>query len=102
MTSTRIEVTRSGGFAGIPLHASVDTGTLPPDEAHEIAALVDRVDFAGLTHRPAPPAQGPDRFHYDIAVEHGSTRHEVSLPETAVPADLKALLDRVVARAKGG
>jgi hypothetical protein len=102
MDPIHIELTRSGGVAGISLHASVDTGSLPPDEAREIAALVDRADLAGLARRPAPPAGGPDRFQYDLAVEQGSTRYHLSLPETAVPAELKPLLDRLIARARGG
>jgi Emfourin len=102
MVPIRIELTRSGGVAGISRHASVDTVTLPLDEAHELAALVGQIDFAGLARLPEQPPRGPDRFQYDLTVEQGSTRYQLSLPETAVPAELKSLLDRIIARAKGG
>jgi hypothetical protein len=102
MVPIRIELERSGGFAGVSLHASVDTSTLPPDEAREIARLVDQVDFADLARRRPRPARGADRFQYDLTVQQGAARHQLSLPESAVPAELKPLLDRLIVRAKGG
>jgi hypothetical protein len=102
MDPIRIELERSGGFAGISLRASIDTGALPPDEAREIARLVDRIDFADLARRPPRPARAADRFQYDLTVQQGTARHRLSIPEGAVPAELKPLLDRLVARAKGG
>jgi hypothetical protein len=102
MVPIRIELERSGGFAGISLRTSIDTNTLPPDEAREIARLVDRIDFARLVRRAPRPARGADRFQYDLTVQQGAARHHLSVPEGAVPTELKPLLERLVARAKGG
>jgi hypothetical protein len=102
MDPIRIDLERSGGFAGVTMRASVDTGTLPPDEAREIDRLVGQVDFAGLARRPPAPPRGADRFHYDLTVRRGGERHHVSLPESAVPPELKPLLDRLVAIARRG
>lgn len=102
MDPIRIELERSGGVAGISLRASIDTSALPPDEAQDIARMVDRIDFDDLASRPHRPARGADRFQYDLTVQQGAARHRLSLPESAVPTELKPLLERLVARAKGG
>ena len=98
----RIEVDRSGGFANRSVHAALDTSTLPADQATEIGELVDRVDFAALARRQGRPgsAPGADRFQYDLTVQRGGARHRLSLPESAVPAELKQLLNRVMAHGK--
>jgi hypothetical protein len=58
----RIELRRSGGFAGNirrpPL--TVDTETLPPAEREELEALVERLDLQALAH--APGRRGADRM----------------------------------------
>jgi hypothetical protein len=102
MDPIRIELERSGGVAGISLRSSIDTGALPPDEAQDIARLVDRIEFADLARRPHRPTRGADRFQYDLTVQQGATRYRLSLPEGAIPTELKPLLERLIARAKGG
>lgn len=94
-----VQVTRSGGFAGITTHAEIDTSTLPAEQAHEVAELLSRVDLAALAARSADqqsPGRGADRFHYDVSVHHGDQRYELSLPESAVTPELKPLLTRVL------
>jgi hypothetical protein len=101
----RIELDRSGGVAGISVHAAVDTTALPPEQGREIAELVGRVDFATLTEAAraagSAPPRGADRFQYDLTVQRGDQRYRVSLPESAVPAELKPLLSRVLDYARG-
>lgn len=60
----RIEVTRSGGFTGLPRHAVLDT-TDRPDAGH-LHALAE----AALTP-PPPDSPGPvrDRFTYSLTVD---------------------------------
>lgn len=58
----RIEVVRSGGFAGIPAHAALDT-TGRPDAGH-LHALAE----AALAPGP-PQAPTPDGYSYDITVD---------------------------------
>lgn len=97
----RIDLERSGGFAGVSLKASVDTSQLPPEEARTVTELVDRVDFDALAARTASPSRAPDRFQYDLAVRRGGERHALSLGESAVPPELRPLLDYLMARATG-
>lgn len=58
----RIEVTRTGGFAAIERHATLDTKGRP--DAGHLRTLAE----AALT--PAPPHPPvPDGFHYEITVD---------------------------------
>lgn len=60
----RIQVRRTGGFAGIERHAEVDTSGRP--DAHEWHALAER---ALTTGGGTPPAGVPDGFSYRITVD---------------------------------
>lgn len=97
----RIAFARSGGFAGIVLETTVDTAALPPAEARELEALVRQADFFALPERPDGAPGGADRFQYDLTIARGEQRHSVSLGESAVPATLRPLLDRLLAIARG-
>ncbi|MFC8366407.1 MULTISPECIES: protealysin inhibitor emfourin [unclassified Streptomyces] len=60
----RIQVRRTGGFAGIERRAEVDTSGRA--DAHEWHALAERVMATG---RGTPPAGVPDGFSYRITVD---------------------------------
>ncbi|WP_455356378.1 protealysin inhibitor emfourin [Streptomyces sp. SYSU K217416] len=60
----RIEVRRTGGFAGIERHAEVDTSGRP--DADEWHALAEEALSEG---RGVPPAGVPDGFSYQITVD---------------------------------
>ncbi|AQS69683.1 protealysin inhibitor emfourin [Streptomyces pactum] len=60
----RIQVRRTGGFAGIERHAEVETAGRPDsDEWH---ALAERAAADG---RSTPPVGVPDGFSYQITVD---------------------------------
>ncbi|MFD6972627.1 hypothetical protein OG756_13590 [Streptomyces sp. NBC_01310] len=84
----RIEVVRTGGFAGIERRAEVDTAGLPDED--EWRAL------AGLALRPGPPGDPADRvrdgFSYRITVD-GRT---VSCREPTLSEAQRALISRVL------
>lgn len=111
---TRLELVRSGGVAGLTLRATVDTAAAgEPDAAwfEEALAGVDVAALAGSAASAgsaAPQAPGggaerapgrPDRFGYRLVVERGGERHELRFGEQ-VPAELRPVVDRLVARAK--
>ncbi|MEV7995537.1 protealysin inhibitor emfourin [Streptomyces sp. NPDC086077] len=60
----RIQVRRTGGFAGVERHAEVNTSGRP--DAHEWHALAERALAAG---GGTPPAGVPDGFGYRITVD---------------------------------
>lgn len=60
----RIQVRRTGGFAGIERRAEVDTAARPDaDEWHTLA------EKAVTSGHAAPPAGVPDGFHYRLTVD---------------------------------
>jgi hypothetical protein len=60
----RIQVRRTGGFAGIERRAEVDTSGRPDAPAWQ--ALAEHVLASG---RATPPAGVPDGFRYEITVD---------------------------------
>jgi hypothetical protein len=60
----RIQVRRTGGFAGIERHAVVDTAGRP--DAQEWRTLAERALAVG---RGSPPLGVPDGFAYEITVD---------------------------------
>ncbi|MGW3910149.1 protealysin inhibitor emfourin [Streptomyces sp. NPDC005070] len=83
----RIEVRRTGGFAGIERRAEVDTSARP--DAPEWHALAERALAAG---RDTPPAGVPDGFHYEITVD-GRTVHAA---DPALTEGQRELISRVL------
>ncbi|KJS62500.1 protealysin inhibitor emfourin [Streptomyces rubellomurinus] len=65
----RIQVTRTGGFAGIVRHAELDTADRT--DAPHVHALAREAVAGGLR---APSYGVPDGFHYEITVD-GRTVH---------------------------
>ncbi|WRZ93011.1 hypothetical protein OHB54_30560 [Streptomyces sp. NBC_01007] len=83
----RIEVRRTGGFAGIERHAEVDTSGRP--DAPEWHALAERAIGAG---RGTPPAGVPDGFSYRITVD-GKT---VYAADPTLTEEQRELISRVL------
>ncbi|PWI18512.1 hypothetical protein DI272_33495 [Streptomyces sp. Act143] len=83
----RIQVTRSGGFAGIERHAEVNTSGRP--DAAEWHALAEQALAAG---RGAPPVGVPDGFSYEITVD-GKT---VYCADPRLTEEQRELISRVL------
>ncbi|GAA0590875.1 protealysin inhibitor emfourin [Streptomyces crystallinus] len=83
----RIQVTRTGGFAGIERRAEVDTSGRP--DAAEWQALAEAALADGRTE-PSPGV--PDGFHYEITVD-GRTVH---CADPRLSAAQRALVSRVL------
>lgn len=96
----RIDFERSGGFAGMRLMLTLDTESLSPDEARELADMVDVASFFDLPTVIAAPTPGADRFHYTLTVVDAGRHHRVEMGETAVPDALWPLLRRLTALAR--
>lgn len=77
-----LELERSGGFAGMTVHASVPLAQLSHQEQSAVTQLLDG--------RPRAPS-GPDRFVYRLKLNG----REALVQEDQVPQTLKPLLDRL-------
>jgi hypothetical protein len=94
--SLRIELTRSGGFAGLTSKlGELDTSELPEAEAREIEVMVEKADVPKLVAASPARGKGADRFQYDLAIEDESGLHELSMSEDEIPDELRPLIDRL-------
>ena len=77
---TRIVVTRTGGFAGIPRRTEVTD----PDAVERV------LEAARAAQQPAAPR--PDGFVYELTVEQECAAAETyTVPESALPAEVRRL-----------
>ncbi|MEU9186164.1 protealysin inhibitor emfourin [Streptomyces sp. NPDC048484] len=83
----RIQVSRTGGFAGIERRAEVDTSGRP--DAQEWHALAEQAIAAG---RGTPPIGVPDGFGYRITVD-GKT---VYCADPRLTEEQRKLISRVL------
>jgi hypothetical protein len=94
----RIDVTRSGGFGGMVMRASVDTADLPPEDAARIEQSLRGIDFVELGRTRSPSTGTVDRFQYDLTITADDQRHEVSTGETQLPSEVRQVLDELLRR----
>lgn len=95
----RIDLRRSGGFAGLREGASVDKSELTQEEAHEVEEALARVDLSELARRSPIRGQGADRYQYDLTVARGDEEAYVTIQEGELPPELRPLIDVVMRRA---
>jgi hypothetical protein len=91
----RVQVTRRGGLAGIPLHGELETAELPPEQAR---AAEEALRQLPADRAPSPPTH-PDAFQYDIAFsDAGVGARTVTLDETELTDDLRPIIDTAMSR----
>ncbi|MEU9635552.1 protealysin inhibitor emfourin [Streptomyces tendae] len=83
----RIQVRRTGGFAGIERHAEVETEGRP--DADEWHALAERAVADG---RSTPPVGVPDGFSYQLTVDDRT----VYAADPRLTEEQRALISRVL------
>jgi hypothetical protein len=88
-----INFTRTGGFAGLRLTRTVDTDTLPPEQAAEISKLITQSAFFQLPEKLLPATPRPDRFEYELSVEAEKQNHSIVVSDAACPDSLRPLLN---------
>lgn len=96
----RIRFRRTGGlFAGDRLETTVDLDELPEEEADRLERDLSEVDLDELAR--ASPVRGPgaDAYQYDLTVERGGEVRELTVGETALPPELRRLVERLTRRA---
>ncbi|MDJ0619225.1 MAG: hypothetical protein QNJ63_21205 [Calothrix sp. MO_192.B10] len=89
----RISWERTGGFAGISKHKSLDTDSLTAEENQQLLTLVEAVDFFNLPPHITTENIYPDRFEYILTVEDKGKQHSVIIAETALTGNLRTLIE---------
>jgi hypothetical protein len=92
----RIHFERTGGFAGMTTSTTVDTSSLPSDEAHKVEDLVQQANIPNTSPtRENPSNRGAaDYFTYKITIESKEgTKQTVECTDVAMPSPIKPLLD---------
>jgi hypothetical protein len=87
-----LRLTRTGGFAGMTMEASVDTAELDPDTAERILEGIRRADLDTLAKRGPSPGV-PDAFAFDLDVDDGTVTRRLSFTGADVPEPLRPALE---------
>ncbi len=100
----RLSLRRTGGLAGVPMQATLDTRNLAPAKAQEVIGALDNVDLAqvGTGAGQDWPAGAADTFHYDLEVDRGEGASTASFSERQVPAALAPVVRTLMERARPG
>lgn len=94
----RIDLTRSGGFAGITARASLDSAELGPGDAAMIEQAIKGTDRPRPEGQDAVPASAVDRYQYDLTVTTGDGSRQLSAGEQELAPELRHLLDELLRR----
>ena len=91
---------QTGGFAGIDQETTVDSSSLPPDEANRIEDIVNNSKFFTLPSKTAPPTRGADYFVYIVTVETAEGQYTVETTDLTMPTELRPLVKFLRAKLK--
>jgi hypothetical protein len=83
----RVQVTRRGGIAGVPLYADLATSDLDAETAAQVDGALDRLMDQPYVARPPQP----DRFYYEITVP--DRNRSTSVAEQDLPPELTPLIE---------
>jgi len=95
----KIEFTRSGGFANIPMTVRIDTAAMPAAAARDLEAKIAAAGFFGLPASLGANAQLRDAHTSTITVTSPEHAHTVTITGEA-PAAVQALIDHLVRAAR--
>jgi hypothetical protein len=95
----RVDVGRSGGFAGIGRSGSADTTQLEAENSTTLRHLVDEfiAEETGSSRRRMA-RRGADRFHYDVTIVRDGDRTSFILDEQNLRPAEQRIIDWVLQR----
>ena len=97
-----LSLRRTGGLAGLPMEASLNTRDLDPEAAQRILDALDRVDLASVQDRPDAPPGAADMFQYQLEVRGPRGTQTVRFSERQMPEELAAVIRALMRRAEPG
>jgi hypothetical protein len=94
----KVRFRQTGGFGGLVLGCDLDTSTLPPAEAQELARLVKQASLEKIQTRRSEKAR--DLQNYEIAVEGDGMTAKATFDDMSIEASVEPLLDFLRDRAR--
>ena len=94
----KIRFRQTGGFGGLVMGCDLDTGTLSPPEAQELARLIKQANLERTQTKRSDKAR--DLQNYEIAVEGEGITTKATFDDMSMPANMKPLLDFLRRRAR--
>ena len=95
----KIRLTRTGGVAGMRLSAQLSTEAMAPEEANHLRRLISDGDLFRWPERLKSSRPQPDRFQFCLVLEEGARSKRLLMDESAVPPEVRPLLDYLLAAA---
>jgi hypothetical protein len=92
----RVSLVGYGGFAGLPLSASVDTDELPQAQAAKALEALDRL----ASTPPSIPSGGSSEPWYRLTISRDAEEQVVVVTESQIPPALRPLIGALVRRAR--
>lgn len=97
----RIYFERSGGFMGMRVETTIDTSTLPDEEAQVLHEMLDAASFFQLPEDLTTASGGADQFQYKLIVESEDQEpHTVRLGDVSAPPEIQPLLRKLTMMAR--
>ncbi len=84
---------------GLIIRTTVDTHSLPADEAASLEQMAAQAHFFELPEMLENDG-GADQFVYKLTIETEGQRHTVQTTDTAAPQELQPLLDQLTTLAR--
>jgi len=87
-----IDFERAGGYAGLNLHATIDSHSLSADESEELVRLLREASIKEIRQEPATLEPSPDQFTYTLSIQWGKEHYFFRLAEKQIPSSVRPLL----------
>jgi Emfourin len=95
-----ISLRRTGGLAGVPMEATLDTRELAPAKAQELLGALGSVELDRLGDARDWPAGAADTFRYELKVQREEGTQAASFSDRGLPAELAVLVRTLMDRAQ--
>lgn len=86
----KIKFTQSGGYVGTVRGCEFDTSTIPPDVKAELERLVEESGL--LASQTALDDKARDLQQYDLTIEDGERKVQVTFDDATLPETAKPLI----------
>jgi len=93
MELDRIKFERTGGFAGLRIHADFELGDLSEEQLQQVTDLLNELDFAELPEQLSTNSVTSDEFTYTITVESEKWSHTVVTGDSSADEKMQELLE---------